>query len=399
MISVLGHHKGRQNRLTVKAIEFNIPPQERLRYLRWSLEITEVTRRQIVDYLIAKEKPYWGKLDVLEFLGRIWDLEEIPATDHRQITAYWDIHRHYLTFSDWDDHYLLYTYFNLLRCDSAIFLKFLENCVHPIVLPDKDDVNEVLTALNSFLGKDGYVLREVSRISMKPVYKGMTLKGGVQGSVKNLIFAANGPKPELVLIDSVSNDIQIVQNAEYCLVYDKPILERGLLWTDLVDWWCSYHHLDNLERKDQELHLYQRLAASLASQPEKLLFRTYFNQFRYELNNNLPALIPQVYLHYDPKTLAQLQTGQRLARQRMDFLLLFSNHDRVVLEVDGQQHYSENNIARPDLYAKMAAEDRRLRLSGYEMYRFGGYELYGEPGKQVVTDFFNALFQHHSVRK
>jgi hypothetical protein len=30
--------------------------------------------------------------------------------------------------------------------------------------------------------------------------------GGVTGGVKNLIFAANGPKPELVLCDAVSND-------------------------------------------------------------------------------------------------------------------------------------------------------------------------------------------------
>jgi very-short-patch-repair endonuclease len=80
-------------------------------------------------------------------------------------------------------------------------------------------------------------------------------------------------------------------------------------------------------------------------------------------------------------------------------MILFSNQDRIVLEVDGQQHYSVNGVAKPELYAKMVAEDRRLRLNGYEMYRFGGYELYGEQGKKVVTDFFNALFQHHPVRK
>jgi len=77
------------------------------------MDITEVARREIIDYLITREKQYWGKLDVLEFLGRTWDLEEMSATDHRQITAYWDIHRHYISFSDWDDHYLLYNYFNL----------------------------------------------------------------------------------------------------------------------------------------------------------------------------------------------------------------------------------------------------------------------------------------------
>jgi very-short-patch-repair endonuclease len=83
----------------------------------------------------------------------------------------------------------------------------------------------------------------------------------------------------------------------------------------------------------------------------------------------------------------------------MDFLLLFSNHIRIVLEIDGKQHYAEGDIAKPELYSTMVAEDRRLRLSGYEIYRFGGYELQGEQGKNVVVDFFKALFQQYAVKK
>lgn len=77
------------------------------------------------------------------------------------------------------------------------------------------------------------------------------------------------------------------------------------------------------------------------SPPERLLFQTYYRHFRRKLGDNLPALIPQVYLHYDLKTIRQLVQDDkdlRLVRQRMDFLLLFSNHIRIVLEVDGQQH-------------------------------------------------------------
>src|SRR6266567_679105 len=88
--------------------------------------------------------------------------------------------------------------------------------------------------------------------------------------------------------------------------------------------------------------------------------------------------LSKTYLHYDPYTIKQLSNGKRLVRQRMDFLLLFSNHTRVVLEVDGKQHYSDNGMAKPSLYAEMAAEDRRLRLAGYEIYRFGGFELQGK---------------------
>ena len=40
----------------------------------------------------------------------------------------------------------------------------------------------------------------------------------------------------------------------------------------------------------------------------------------------------------------------------------------------------------------MVAEDRRLRLAGYEVYRFGGYELTQKQDSVVmVRDFFAQL--------
>jgi len=249
-------------------------------------------------------------------------------------------------------------------------------------------------------------------IKVQEYYKSDHLKailnkyvGGVSGTIKNIIFAANGPKPEIVLIDAVSNDIKIVENEQYCLVYDKPILEGGLLWTDLLEWWQERQPQPFSNHRTLELSLLQRLLASLSkdSPPERLLFQTYYRHFLPKLGDNLPALIPQVYLHYDPKTIRQLALDQKdpyLTRQRMDFLLLFSNHVRIVLEVDGKQHYSVDGEAKPALYAQMVAEDRRIRLQGYEIYRFGGAELQDEQqGKAVVTAFFDTLFRQHSIKK
>jgi len=59
----------------------------------------------------------------------------------------------------------------------------------------------------------------------------------------------------------------------------------------------------------------------------------------------------------------------------MDFLLLLPGRRRVVLEVDGLEHYSEHGKPSPRRYADMVRADRALRLGGYEMYRFGGAEL------------------------
>jgi hypothetical protein len=188
-----------------------------------------------------------------------------------------------------------------------------------------------------------------------------SLGRGISGKFKNLIFAANGPKPEIVLVNATTNEIEIVKNEKYCLVYDRPLNEKGLLWEELVDWWRDQENLSDQNRSEQRHRLFNRLQASIEkNEAEKFLFRTYYKFFFEELRDNLPALISQVYLHYDPYTWKHLQGTKRLVRQRMDFLLLLPYSKNVVIEIDGKQHYSENEHASPHLYAEMVAEDRRL---------------------------------------
>jgi very-short-patch-repair endonuclease len=219
---------------------------------------------------------------------------------------------------------------------------------------------------------------------------------GVDGELKNLIFAADGPKPRIVLRDAISNVIEVVENGEYCLIYDRPLAANGLTWRELVDWWSEMTSLDGDER-ERALDLYNRLMRSLANDAERLIFRTYCERYGRD-GFDLPALIPQVYLHYDPYTRRQLgdQPGP-LERQRMDFLLLFPRQVRVVIELDGVQHYADDTgRADPGRYARMVREDRRLRLAGYEVYRFGGHELVDkDAGARMLNEFFDALLERH----
>jgi hypothetical protein len=83
-------------------------------------------------------------------------------------------------------------------------------------------------------------------------------------------------------------------------------------------------------------------------------------------------------------------------RERMDFLLLLPRGVRIVLEVDGKQHYAEGDTASPKLYSDMVAEDRRLRLRGYEVYRFGGYELDAAGAADMLREFFSELLALHA---
>ncbi|NED54865.1 DUF559 domain-containing protein, partial [Micromonospora aurantiaca] len=81
-----------------------------------------------------------------------------------------------------------------------------------------------------------------------------------------------------------------------------------------------------------------------------------------------------------------------LARQRMDFLMLLRGRRRVVIEIDGIQHYAIEKKASPKLYAEMVAEDRELYLAGYEVVRFGGDEFRSADRARVtVREFFTRL--------
>jgi hypothetical protein len=222
---------------------------------------------------------------------------------------------------------------------------------------------------------------------------------GVAGDLKNLIFAADGPKPRIVLRDAINNVIEIVENAEHCLVYDRPLAEHGLTWGELVQWWMGQPGAATAQHEAAR-QLYTRLSQSLANDAEKLVFKTYCGRYARTAGSDVPALVPQVYLHYDPYTARQLgdRPGQ-LKRQRMDFLLLLPNRERVVIEIDGAQHYSDNNVASPRRYAEMVSEDRALRLARYEVYRFGGHELVpaGKATTAMLDTFFDQLLELHQL--
>lgn len=286
--------------------------------------------------------------------------------------------------------------------DARLF-QLLEFLAHPTVVQG-DAQTAFVQAINGVLAADRFHLTEDAQLSGHPVFKVRPSRGGVAGRPKNLIFASTGPKPELGFIDAVNNDIAILRHGEHCLVYEEPIGDAGLLWSKLVEWWAAREGLETSNPTARK-GLGDRLARSLASEPERRLFSGYFKSFRQRLGDGLPALVPQVYLHYDPVTLRALRARgeqRRFDVQRMDFLMLLPHGVRVVIEVDGQQHYATgvdvSAKPSPEEYARTVRGDRELRLNGYEVYRFGGYELHDEascPG--IVEEFFGRLFRRHAI--
>jgi hypothetical protein len=135
--------------------------------------ITAITRRDLVDAIFEAEALYYGRLEEVEFLSRIWDLDSMPSTDSRFENATGDIWQHTVNNDDWGmDWIFTDPRFNLMSGDDETLLRFLCESLHPVVRSDVADGNALCQMYNKFLKHDGFQISERTRISGKPVYAG-----------------------------------------------------------------------------------------------------------------------------------------------------------------------------------------------------------------------------------
>ena len=131
--------------------------------------IREGTRRDIVDTLVLREDSFHGRLDWMDFLNRVWSLDELPSEDPRFKTATLDIATH-MRFNDWDDSHLLLERLKLASAPDEQFQKFVAAVVHPLVVTDETEALSLVDEINRFLERDGFRLVETDRISGRPAY-------------------------------------------------------------------------------------------------------------------------------------------------------------------------------------------------------------------------------------
>lgn len=328
-----------------------------------------------------------------ELLERLWVLDAASAVCGKHGLLRDEIAQHVFKNPDLRPD-TLFDILGAYDCSDRRFCLFLEGLASAEVRPDEDDQRRFLQLVNEPLRRCGVELRETGNDGGYPAFRVVSLSQS-SGRPKNLIFASS-IKPDLRFRDAVNNDIEIVTNADKVLVYDRPIGVDGLRWRELQAWWADLKGLGNEEEAKKDLYL--RLRDSLPnSPPQRLLFDSFFRGFGSAVPE-LPALLPEVWLHWDPKTVKE-RGADALTRFRMDFLLLLPGSGRIVVEVDGKHHYADADRADPTRYAVMMAADRELRLAGYEVYRFGAAELLDEAaGRVLVKSFFERLFMKHGVR-
>lgn len=134
-------------------------------------KISDITKRDIQDYLIINKINWAGKLDETEFLSRLYNLNEMPTTDSRFSNFSGDIRQHRINNYDWDDYWIFSdTRLNLRNCDDFDYLKLLCEMLHPVVRTDYEETTKLLQIFNKYLKRDGYIITEKARISGKPIF-------------------------------------------------------------------------------------------------------------------------------------------------------------------------------------------------------------------------------------
>ncbi len=367
------------------------------------MSISDGARKKILDKLITIGECAGTKGRVVDFVNRV-------APDYANKEQ---LERHMDRFNDWKFDQLFYSELKLLSVSDGDFIAFCIEYMNPVFnrkarkLDEYEDLYEedlrpkCLAAIN-----EGLAIADLELIPKLDDEDFFMVRNKIDlpsGSIKNIVFAANSIKPDIVVDNALENSLRIIDAGD-ALIYKDGIPENGLSWLDLVKWYEQY------ESEDTENKLTERLCASLDSKPEKLFFRAYC-EFTIKHGGTLPALIPQVYLYYDPKTKSARYNKPIFEHQRMDFMFIISREHRVVIELDGIQHYASDKTigetwykcADVNRYAEMMKAHREMVLDGYDVYRFGGKELYvGKdeneiPAKQTVFDFLDGLFKKYRI--
>lgn len=145
--------------------------------------ISEITKRDILDlfrdgiFKIGLLEPellsysYFGRFEQIEFLERLYDLEQLPSLDSRYANAKIDILQHTVNNDDYpfcwvfeDDR------FGLKNGSDEIYLRFICEIFHPAVRDEKGPWKDFFDEVNKLLINDGYELYPFERISNREKY-------------------------------------------------------------------------------------------------------------------------------------------------------------------------------------------------------------------------------------
>jgi len=145
--------------------------------------ISEITKRDILDlFKNGIDIPdlwetqrvtynYTGRMEEIEFLGRLYDLKSMPSLDLRFPDAQSDILQHTVNNDDYPFCWVFEDErFQLKNGSDETYLKFICEIFHPTVRFEKGYWNKFLVEVNKLLQNDGYELYPSEKISNRDIY-------------------------------------------------------------------------------------------------------------------------------------------------------------------------------------------------------------------------------------
>ena len=203
-------------------------------------------------------------------------------------------------------------------------------------------------------------------------------------SAKYLIFGVSTAKPDIRIRQVMDGEIEIV-NSDDMLIYDREIGE-SLLYKDFNSWWN--------ENKDK----YSWYEKSRHLQKNELKVQKFYKRNYYHEEH--PVLIPQVYLHYDPKSKEERKNckfNDELTFQRMDFLIIYGGK-RIIIEIDGYSHLMDKGRVDIVKYARQLEYDRTMKFLGYDIFRICNCELDEKNLDTTLKNFFTNLYNYLGIK-
>jgi hypothetical protein len=126
----------------------------------------------LFEHLRIAEINWAGRMGEAQFLERVFTISKMRSTDNRQPDMYGDVALHRDHFCDWGDQNWVYDddRLDLMNCSDEKLLRFLAEMLHPLVRPNKAEVDGLLATFNEFLARDGYQLEVDTVISGKRTF-------------------------------------------------------------------------------------------------------------------------------------------------------------------------------------------------------------------------------------
>ena len=170
-------------------VNIEIGPQRELPNDRKSSDgmISDRTRAAILDEIRARETIWYGSLNEVDFLNRIFDLDSMPSTDNRFETAEGDVWQHCTNNDDWPlDWIFSDSRFQLYNQNQNTFLRFIIEVLDPIVRKDATEQNQLAAAFNGHLQRDGWELVEDVIVDGRPRFEAERKVRGLSNSTQRI---------------------------------------------------------------------------------------------------------------------------------------------------------------------------------------------------------------------